>query len=893
MLQIALVPCVIGVIATSSFAQCDFGFVTQSNFSLHQSVTTLTPFDDGRGNAIFVGGTYGGGLSQPQLYRWDGKNWSTVPGTGFVVIPTMITADLGDGIALYVAGDVNYSQQHIGKWNGVEWQQLGNGLPHVPNALLAHDDADGAGLSLFAAYDGGVSKWNAGTWTQIAKADGNICAFAEHDDGNGLGKALYFAGSFTQVNGIACANIARWNGTAVSPLSTGIGGDPSSSVYALLEKRNPEAGLYVAGKFTQAGNQPAFNIARWDGNAWHALPGNRSLDLEITRLYEWKHDQRTTLLAAGKLPSFNSIASRIMQWHGYSWSAFNSDLNSYSGEATIRDMVAFDDGSGHGEMLWVGGQIDSVGPDNGVGRVPRWDGSHWWPTVGSGNALNSQPSDLATFNDGSRSGECLYVGGQFTAAGDQLIEHIARWNGLNWSDLDLGVNGNVETVRAITGIDGESTSLYIGGQFTTAGRNSRHADHIARWNGTSWSALGSGLQGDESFSVRDMIAFDDRSGRGRELYVAGQFSIAGGMNVHNIARWNGTSWSDVGGGLTGGINSQFGAIVEALEDYDDGSSAGPMLYAAGRFESAGGLTIHKIARWDGKSWSDVGGGTPGQSSYITDLVVFDDRAGDGPALYATGYFYGIGSSDARSFARWNGLQWNPVGPVNLHDDLHGDSMTIFDDGTGPALYIAGYRILGSRIARWNGQNLAAHPADFDARRMVTSHVGQKPALSLLTNGLTQWQSGSSDEPLHVQVPPNQIVVTHQSTELSASVNSGGVFTMQWRRNGIPLQDGASFFGVHSLHLFVYANEESASFDVVVSNACETKISNAIILTVVSPTCVEDVYPLPAGDHFVNVDDLLLVIQSWGCNYCHADCSGDGVVNSLDLALVLAHWGACP
>ena len=35
-------------------------------------------------------------------------------------------------------------------------------------------------------------------------------------------------------------------------------------------------------------------------------------------------------------------------------------------------------------------------------------------------------------------------------------------------------------------------TLYAGGNFTTAGGSA--ANYIAQWNGSSWSALGSGIQ---------------------------------------------------------------------------------------------------------------------------------------------------------------------------------------------------------------------------------------------------------------------------------------------------------------------------------------------------------------------------------------------------------------
>ena len=39
-----------------------------------------------------------------------------------------------------------------------------------------------------------------------------------------------------------------------------------------------------------------------------------------------------------------------------------------------------------------------------------------------------------------------------------------------------------------------ANTLYAGGEFTTAGGNA--ANDIAQWNGSSWSALGSGMNGD-------------------------------------------------------------------------------------------------------------------------------------------------------------------------------------------------------------------------------------------------------------------------------------------------------------------------------------------------------------------------------------------------------------
>jgi len=61
------------------------------------------------------------------------------------------------------------------------------------------------------------------------------------------------------------------------------------------------------------------------------------------------------------------------------------------------------------------------------------------------------------------SGSSLYAGGYFTSAGGIPANHIARWDGTNWSALGSGVNDTVYGL-ALSG-----NNLYTGGSFTNAG----------------------------------------------------------------------------------------------------------------------------------------------------------------------------------------------------------------------------------------------------------------------------------------------------------------------------------------------------------------------------------------------------------------------------------------
>jgi len=156
-----------------------------------------------------------------------------------------------------------------------------------------------------------------------------------------------------------------------------------------------------------------------------------------------------------------------------------------------------------------------------------------------------------------------------------------------WSEVGGGLSPSTSRVDAIHVYKNE---LYVGGGFGTAG--GINAVSIARWDGTNWDSVGSGMIG----SVKCFAIYNDT------LYVGGSFGIVGGIpNTALIAKWDGTNWSEVGGGAV------YGAVLEinALAVYKG------ELYAAGKYNSIGGISVNRIARWDGSSWKDVGGGGSG------------------------------------------------------------------------------------------------------------------------------------------------------------------------------------------------------------------------------------------------------------------------------------------
>ncbi len=99
-------------------------------------------------------------------------------------------------------------------------------------------------------------------------------------------------------------------------------------------------------------------------------------------------------------------------------------------------------------------------PGNG-----HWVGGFHSPGVTHG------VNDLVRAPDGS-----LYVGGDFTAAGDVAANYVARWDGAAWHALGSGMNRFLYALAV-----GPEGSLYAGGLFTTAG--GIPSSYVARWTG--------------------------------------------------------------------------------------------------------------------------------------------------------------------------------------------------------------------------------------------------------------------------------------------------------------------------------------------------------------------------------------------------------------------------
>ena len=311
---------------------------------------------------------------------------------------------------------------------------------------------------------------------------------------------------------------------------------------------------------------------------------------------------------------------------------------------------------------------DSVANANGI--IRRTTGGVW-AALGSG--VSGGGAVVYAVVQG-RNG-IIYVGGDFTDAGGTGADYLAAYNPATntWSALQstTAING---VVRALAvGPDGR---IYAGGGFTNAGGNAS-ADGVAVYNPAfnTWSNLGTGTAG-QIFA----LAF----GPDGTLYAGGNFTSIGGIGADYIARWDGSTWSN----LTS--DTALNGVAQALA-YGNGR-----LYVGGGFTNAGGVAAGDyIASWTlSGGWAAVGSG---MSSDVLALAI-----GLNGYVYAGGTFTTAGGVSASRIAVWNGQAWAPLG---TGADNTVWSLAVASDSTiyvGGAFSTIGGLSFGSGLARWNG-----------------------------------------------------------------------------------------------------------------------------------------------------------------------------------------------
>jgi hypothetical protein len=383
-----------------------------------------------------------------------------------------------------------------------------------------------------------------------------------------------------------------------------------------------------------------------------------------------------------------------------------------------------------------------------IAGIATWalaTGPGGWDHLGDGgtpgsDSLNNVASALAVTSGG------LYVGGAFTDAGGLTdADRIARWSGSSWSAVSSPASQISDGRVSAIAVDGNK--VYAGGTFTQANED---ANHLAFWDGDSWepacidSAAGPAFDG----NVTSLQII------GRTLYIGGEFHNGAHILAADYLLACDLDTRDATPTVVDEAHA-FSGSVYALTADSDGT-----LYAGGGFT----LDLNPLpdtqnvaALPEGGTWEAMG---PGVTTFVRGLTAV-----------GTNVYVGTNADDVAGIAqadrvvKWDGSAWSALGSNTAGDNgwfragtsiygLAGTGSYLFATGSfqdangdpradmvawfdGSAWHPLGSNGLGDGPLAGEGSALAIIDRQLYATGNFTSAGGDPQAHSVASFGLSQ------------------------------------------------------------------------------------------------------------------------------------------------------------
>lgn len=362
------------------------------------------------------------------------------------------------------------------------------------------------------------------------------------------------------------------------------------------------------------------------------------------------------------------IAYELADKNANSWTlAGGNDVNGgwdTNGKNSVNSQVKI------GSNIYV-----ALGTAIGDAEVWRWN-SGTWTLIGGGPAAVNNSWDGNTYEGVytlASDGTNLYAG-LGVSAGDA---EVWKFNGTSWSKIGGdALNGSWagSTYEQVWTLDYFNSKLFVG-----LGNSAGDAE-VWQLDGSTWSRIGgdavNSSWANSAYEIVGMLTND-----GTNLY-AGLGTTAGDGEVW---RWNGTSWTQIGGDS---LNSGWDNTIETVRTL---RYLGGNLYA-GLGDTAGDADVW---RWNGSVWTQIGGDGINSSWAAATYEQIGSFAWDGTNLYA-----GTGTSNGDGEVwRFNGTAWTKIGGDGAGSSwttAQGDTVNtlMWDSGT---LYAGVYDAAGDGL----------------------------------------------------------------------------------------------------------------------------------------------------------------------------------------------------
>ena len=331
----------------------------------------------------------------------------------------------------------------------------------------------------------------------------------------------------------------------------------------------------------------------------------------------WISDGSANRLIQSYMKNFMDISGnfkvrntqRNITGYNIAWSQIGNDIDGEAAGDGFGWSVSI---SSDGNTFVASGRYNDGNGDNaGHMRVYQWDGSSW-------NQLGSDidgeyASDMFGFAVAISGDGTTIAGGSYSnddASDNAGHVRVFRWNGSSWSQLGSDIDGVAQKdfLGLSISFSDDGTIIAIGAGWSDTTSDSKGHACIYQWDGTTWNQLGSNLLG-EGAANKDYGVSVSLSSNGT-IVAIGDRAYNSNEGEVRIFQWDGTSWNQLGSSLFGGtIGSTAGLFGQSVSLNDDGT----ILAVGGHYHnnSAG---IVGVFQWDGTSWNQVGQNIHGEGT---------------------------------------------------------------------------------------------------------------------------------------------------------------------------------------------------------------------------------------------------------------------------------------
>lgn len=331
------------------------------------------------------------------------------------------------------------------------------------------------------------------------------------DDGTIM--AVGIIGNDTNGEYAGQVRIYQWTGSSWVQRGQSINGEASGDNSGASVALSSDGTILAIGANGNSGTGPTaghVRVYQWTGSAWTQIGSDIDGESEYDNFgVSVSLSNDGTVLAVGaQNASFVNVAMqeqylaghvRVYYWNGSSWIQRGADIDgeAYSDYSGLSVSL-----SGNGSIVAIGAYgNDGNGTNSGHVRVYQWNGS-FWQQVGSdidGEAENNYSGSSVAISD---NGLIVAIGARGNN-NDTGHVRIYEFNGSAWIQKGLDIDGQSVNDNAgwSVAISNDGLTVAIGERYNGDGGNGAGQVRIFEWGGSSWTQVGTDIEGASAFEL--------------------------------------------------------------------------------------------------------------------------------------------------------------------------------------------------------------------------------------------------------------------------------------------------------------------------------------------------------------------------------------------------------